>query len=85
MKDGNGKVTRRKFLQGTMAASAAVAGLPYIVSSSVFGANAPSNRINLGCVGVGRMGLWDMKNFMGFDDMRVVAVCDVDSNRTEEA
>ncbi len=45
-----GAVSRREFLKGV--AGVAVA-LPVIVPSSVFGAGAPSNRITIGCIGVG--------------------------------
>ena len=62
----------------------ALAG-PIIVPSSVFGKDAPSNRITLGSVGVGRMGLTDMKEVLGFSEARVVAVCDVDARRAENA
>ena len=73
--------SRRSFIK----ASAVAIGLPYIVPSSVFGANAPSNRINVGCIGVGRMGLGDITDIQGLDDVRIVATCDVDSNRAEYA
>ena len=66
-------LTRRSFLA---AAGAALAG-PYIVPSSVFGAAAPSNRIHLGCIGVGNQGSQVMQGFLQNDDVRVVAVCDV--------
>ena len=59
--------------------------LPTIVPSSVLGANAPSSRITIGCIGVGRMGLGDMRSFIGFKEVQVVAVCDVDSDRMEHA
>ena len=48
-------VTRRGFLKGTAAVGSALA-LPAIVPSSVFGANAPSNRIVMGAIGVGSQG-----------------------------
>ena len=70
-----GQVTRRGFLKGSAAAVAAI-GFPYIVPSSVVGANAPSNRIMMGCIGVGGMGTNDMRELMQFDDVQVVAVCD---------
>ncbi|MEW6356367.1 MAG: Gfo/Idh/MocA family oxidoreductase [Planctomycetota bacterium] len=77
-------LSRRKFLKNALAATAAVAA-PTIVPASVFGANAPSNRIALGCIGVGRMGQGDLRSFMGFPEIQVVAVCDVDSNRAKDA
>ncbi len=79
-------LTRREFLKSsaTAAAGAALAGLT-IVPASVFGANAPSERINVGSIGVGRMGLGDLKEALGFKQAQVVAVCDVDSNRVKHA
>jgi len=71
-------VSRRDFLRWSVA-------VPTIISSSALGANAPSNRITLGCIGVGRMGRGDMRSFMGFRDVQVLAVCDVDSNRAKSA
>ena len=58
---------------------------PVIVPVSVRGADAPSNRIVVGCIGVGRMGLGDMREVMGFKEAQVVAVCDVDSKRAKNA
>jgi len=58
---------------------------PTIVPSSVFGTNAPSNRITFGCIGVGRMGLGDLREILGFKQTQVIAVCDVDSKRVKYA
>ena len=49
-------VSRRSILKTSLGA-AAVAGFPAIVPSTVFGQNAPSNRINIGAIGVGRLSL----------------------------
>lgn len=72
-----------------MKSAAAAAGAawvgPTFIPSSVFGAKAPSNRITMGCIGVGIMGSGNLKGFMGKADARVVAVCDVDSNHRERA
>jgi len=73
-------VTRRQFLKG----SAAV-GTALFVPSSVFGAEAPSNRITFGFIGVGRMGMGDMREILGIKQAQVVAVCDVDAKRVENA
>mgnify|MGYP001086067788 CR=1 FL=1 len=43
-------VTRREFLKSSAVTAAALA-VPAIVPSSVFGANAPSNRITIGSIG----------------------------------
>jgi predicted dehydrogenase len=66
--------TRRDFLRSACAAAAAA---PYFVPASAFGAAAPSNRITLGCIGVGNQGAGIMKKFLGHDNCQVVAVCDV--------
>ncbi|MHC4725370.1 MAG: Gfo/Idh/MocA family protein [Planctomycetota bacterium] len=47
-----------------------------MVTSKVFGASAPSNRITIGCIGVGGMGTNDMRALMANDDAQIVAVCD---------
>jgi len=57
--------------------------LPMIVPSSVFGAAAPSERIAVGCIGVGRMGMGDLREALGFKQVQVVAVCDVDAKRVK--
>jgi predicted dehydrogenase len=78
------KVSRRGFLKASAAAGAALA-LPTILPASVFGAEAPSERISLACIGVGRMGTGDLKEALGFRQVQVVAVCDVDANRAKHA
>ena len=78
-------ISRRRFLKTSMTTASAVLLGPTIVPSSVFGADAPSNRITFGCIGVGRMGLGDLREIMGFKQARIIAVCDVDSNRIKHA
>ncbi len=69
-----------------LGAAGAVAAFPTIVPSSVFGKAAPSNRINVGMVGMGRQALHaNLKPFLYSDDARVVAVCDVDKWRLDRA
>ena len=80
--------SRRSFLKRS-AATMAAAGFPTIVPSSVFGQTAPSNRINIGAIGVGRISRGhDMPGVIQFTgkpgrDNRIVAVCDLDANRVE--
>lgn len=58
------------------------AAFPAIVPASVFGQNAPSNRINVGAIGVGRISrVHDMKEVLRHDDAHIVAVCDLDTRR----
>ena len=75
----SGSATRRDFLRTAAAASAAF-GAPWLVPSSVLGANAPSNRITLGLIGAGNQGSCDLRRgWFRQDDVQVVAVCDVNT------
>ena len=77
--------SRRTFLKMSMGAAAAV-GFPTIVPSSVFGQTAPSNRINVGAIGVGRISRGhDLPGIWQFDHARIMAVCDLDAKRVQEA
>ena len=82
------RVPRRQFLK-QMATVTGALSLPQIIPSSVLGqdgAKAPSNKITVGCIGVGGMGTGNMKNFVGLvDDCRVVAVCDTYEDRRQRA
>jgi predicted dehydrogenase len=70
--------TRRAFLKQAALISAA-AGTPLIVPSSVFGANAPNNRIQVGFIGCGNQSTIDLPAFLGHPDCQVLAVCDVNT------
>src|SRR5512139_252428 len=84
-----GGVTRRDFLEKTgtgLFCSAVLGGFPTVVPSSVFGANAPSNRINIGAIGNGRISrAHDMPGVWKYDNARIIAVSDLDSKRLEDA
>lgn len=77
-----GALTRRQFIKRTAGATAAAVGFPMIVPSSVLGMGgktAPSNKIVMGCIGVGSQGTGNLEGFLRFDQARVVAVADVDA------
>ena len=77
------KIDRRVFLKG----AAAVAGFPYIISSSALGKAgtvSPSNRLVVGVIGTGSMGRGDLQNFLSRGEVQVVAVCDVDKVNARE-
>jgi predicted dehydrogenase len=81
-------VNRRAFLKTTAAIGAAVTGFPYIVPGRVLGAQGavpPSEKISMGCIGVGSMGGGHVRGFAGQDDVRVVAVCDLRRKFRERA
>jgi predicted dehydrogenase len=69
--------TRRDFIKRAVVSTAGVFGAPYFVPRSVFGSAAPSNRINIGCIGTGNMGFTDLQGLMHQQDTQIVAVCDV--------
>ncbi len=73
-------------LQGGIATSIALSGFPTILPASVFGKNAPSNRINIGAIGCGRISRdHDMAETLKYDRARIMAVCDLDSKRLADA
>ncbi len=75
-------VTRRKFIKTTVIGAAGTIVIPTIVPSSVFGKNAPSNKINIGAIGNGRISrTHDMTETLKYDFARIIGVCDVDSKR----
>lgn len=81
------EVSRRRFLETSakVAATLAFAGFPTIVPASVFGKNAPSNRINIGAIGTGRISRsHDMPGVWQYDQAQIMAVCDPDAKRAEE-
>lgn len=78
------KQSRRAFLSNSLKASAIMA-FPSIVPNSVFGKNAPSNRINVAAIGSGRIArIHDMPGVWQYDYAQLMAVCDLDSKRAEE-
>ena len=81
-------ISRRRFLRNAAGVSATVVGFPYIVRSTALGADgavAPSERITLGCIGVGSQGSGNMRGFLNKKMAQVVAVCDVDKNHANQA
>jgi len=83
------KISRRQFLKGTALASAGgIIGFPTIIPGRALGldgAVAPSNRIVMGCIGVGGQGTGNMQAFLNQPEVQVVAVCDVDANHKARA
>ncbi len=82
------KMNRRSFLKQTTAAAVGGVVLPCFVSPSAIGADgtvAPSNRITMGAIGVGGMGMGDLGGFLNRKEVQVLAVCDVDDNHAANA
>jgi predicted dehydrogenase len=77
-------ISRRRFLKTSLGA-ATVAGFPTIVPATVLGQMAPSKRINVGAIGVGRISRGhDLPAILKNDGARVMAVCDLDAGRRED-
>ena len=74
--------TRRGFLKACLAAGVA----PVVLPNTVFGKNAPSKRINVGMIGMGRQAIHvNLPPFLMMPEVQVVALCDVDGWRLAEA
>ena len=82
------RISRRRFIAQTADTALGAIGLPYIVPSSALGRAgnvAPSNRITMGCIGVGWQGGSNLGSFMRERDCQVLAICDVDKNHLRDA
>lgn len=73
---------RRMFIKKAAATAVGTAVFPTIVPSSLFGKNAPSNKINIGQIGFGRIARdHDMAETIKYGQAQFIAVCDVDKKR----
>jgi predicted dehydrogenase len=79
--------TRRDVLRYGLAAGTAAA-FPAIVPATALGRNgaiAPSERIQLGVIGIGPRCTYDLKSILNFKDVRCLAICDVQATRRAAA
>ena len=67
---------RRKFLAASISALG-LAPMTWLRARP----KSPNDEITIGIVGCGGQGWGNMINFLGIPGVRVVAVCDVDSNK----
>jgi predicted dehydrogenase len=83
------KLSRREFLGRSAATTAAVAvAFPTVIPASALGADgkpSPSNRITMGCIGIGGMGTGNMHSFLGQSDCQIIAVADTDKDHAAGA
>ena len=81
------KLNRRSFLKGGSAAVVAGLGLPYVIPASALGkaGASPGDKIAMASIGVGSQGTGNLRAFLGFREVQVVAVCDVDRRHAAEA
>jgi myo-inositol 2-dehydrogenase / D-chiro-inositol 1-dehydrogenase len=78
-------MNRNKFLKTSTKAILGAMAFPTILPSSVFGKNAPSNKINIGQIGCGRIARdHDIPGVWQHEQARIVAACDLDRSRLED-
>jgi len=85
MKTHQRGINRRDFLRSAAVAAATV---PVIVPGTALGddtKSAASERLTLGFIGVGKQNRGHLGYFLRQDDAQVLAVCDVDTTRRENA
>jgi myo-inositol 2-dehydrogenase / D-chiro-inositol 1-dehydrogenase len=76
------ETSRRRFIKHCMAAGIAPAFLPAAASAR----KASSDTVNIGMIGTGRQAIHvNLAAFLSMPEVRVVALCDVDTWRLEEA
>jgi myo-inositol 2-dehydrogenase/D-chiro-inositol 1-dehydrogenase len=74
--------TRRSFLKKAALGTTGAFVIPTIVPSYLLGNSAPSNRINVAMIGIGRQTISpNIPQFLKSDNAQIIAVCDVDSWR----
>jgi predicted dehydrogenase len=82
------RIHRRYFLKNSLGILAGTITPPIILKSSALGRDGltpPSDRIVMGCIGVGDMGSGHLKTLLGFQDVRVAAICDLKPDRRTAA
>jgi predicted dehydrogenase len=76
---------RRRFIKTSILGGLGSVALPNLVSSRVWAADtAPHSRITVGFIGMGKQSRGLLRAFLG-QNTRVLAVCDVDTSRREDA
>ncbi len=82
------RMGRREFLRRSAGLTGAVLGFPAVIPASALGKGArpaPSERIVMGVIGTGLQGYDNLRSFLGFPEVQMVAVCDVDSRHLARA
>ena len=79
------RLTRRQFMQKSAAAAVAV---PYFVPAAALGSRGrppPSERLNMGFIGVGNMGGGHLGWFLNNEAVQILAISDVDAKKGAKA
>src|SRR5687767_40238 len=76
-------LSRRTFLKATATVGAVA---PFILPSNIWAAETkPNDRLTLGFIGMGTQNRGLMNGFLDRKETQTLAVCDVDTNRRENA
>ncbi len=81
----NRSTTRRSFLKNTLWTAGGLA-FPAIVRADVLGLNnriSASSKLNIGSIGLGKMGHSDLNLILGCSEVRVTSLCDVETKRLQ--
>jgi predicted dehydrogenase len=81
-------LNRRQFLGRTAAAVAGAVAFPTIIPGRALGldgATAPSNRLTMGFIGMGKMAKGHLGAYQGDESCQILAICDVEQGRREKA
>ena len=77
--------TRRRFLKSAALGGAGALAIPNLLPSHLWAAETrPNSKLTMGFIGMGKQSRGLLRTFLG-NDTRVVAVCDVDRTRREDA
>lgn len=82
------KSNRRKFLKEAGTAALGISFFPGIVKASAIGNGSrvgPNDKISIVLIGCGGMGRGNLNEFLKFDDVQAVAVCDIDDKQAATA
>lgn len=75
-------VSRRDFVKSGVVAGTAL-GFPTLVPSTVFGATAPNDRVNVAQIGCGGISGYHTNYLSRMQDVRVIATCDAYKSRRD--
>jgi len=81
-------LTRRAMLKDLGLAAGGTLAAPYVISSTALGGEgrpSASERVTMGWIGAGGRGTSLLRNFLGFSEAEVRAVCDVKKHRRDAA
>ena len=73
------KINRRSFIKRTAFATAAAA--PFFIARDLLANGSPNEKVNVAVIGIGKQVPAHL-SYAGMDVCRLMAVCDVDTERT---